>query len=45
MKSLKHLRCTKEMNFKEQFKTKWNESYRKSIGYYEPIFNLAKLFK
>jgi len=44
MTSLKHLRCTKKMSFNEQFKLKWNEQFRKNIGYYEPIINLSKLF-
>lgn len=43
--TLKHLHVKKRMSFNEQFKVKWNEQHRKSIGYYEPIPNLKPLFK
>lgn len=43
--SLKHLRIKKEMSFNKQFTLKWKEQFRKSIGYYEPIISLKKLFK
>jgi len=44
MKTLKHLRIKKGMSFNQQFKTKWNEQFRKDIGYYEPIISIKKLF-
>jgi len=43
--TLKHLRVKKEMSFNEKFKIRWNEKFRKTIGYYEPIISLKKLFK
>jgi len=42
---VKHLCVKKGMSFNEQLKTKWREQFRKSIGYYEPIISLDKLFK
>ena len=45
MKTIRHLRCKKGMSFNQQFKTKWREQFRKDIGVYEPIVNIAKLFK
>lgn len=45
MKSIRHLVCSKSMDFKQQFKIKWREQYRKSIGVYEPIIDISKLFK
>ncbi len=45
IKTIKHLKCTKEMSFNKQFTTKWKESFRKRIGVYIPIINISKLFK
>ena len=42
---MKHLKIKKGMSFKEQFLTKWREAWRKSIGYYEKVISLKKLFK
>ena len=42
--TIRHLRCNKEMSFKQQFITKWKESFRKRIGVYEGILNISKLF-
>ena len=44
MGNIRHLKCNEEMTFKEQFLTKWREAYRKSIGVYEPLINISKLF-
>lgn len=41
---IRHLKCNKEMTFNEQFKQKWKEQIRISLGVYEPIINLKKLF-
>lgn len=42
--NIKHLRCTKEMSFSQQFIIKWKEAFRKRIGVYEKLIDISKLF-
>lgn len=42
---MKHLRVQKGMSFNKQFQIKWREAWRKSIGYYEKVISLKRLFK
>jgi len=44
IKKLKAKRCTKNMSFNEKFKVKWYNEFLKTIGYFEPIISLNKLF-
>lgn len=45
MASIRHLRCNKNMSYKEKFLTKWTEEFRKQVGVYEDIVSLKKLFE
>lgn len=43
--NIKHLRCTKDMSFNQQFITKWKEAFRKELGVYEKLIDISKLFE
>ena len=44
MNQLKHRKANKNMTYNQKFKIKWNNTYLQSIGYFEPIISLKKLF-
>jgi len=43
-KKLKRKKVLKGMSFSQEFKVRWTNEWLKSIGYFEPIISLKKLF-